>query len=182
MAEVRLERASAGFGQKILIRRHPYILKLEENPSASFSSDRRGHWIAAARAEASLVFNLWTGGDRYPVSSLPALIAARAADRQGAEAAPRYHWALFRAFFEANRDISDARALRDVAEGVGLDVARFDADVAGPGLRGEILAAHVEAVDAFAVDAVPTMIIGTRRFEGAAAEAAYRAALAGLRS
>lgn len=177
MAEVRLERARAGFGDGVRIRRHPYVLKLEENPHASFSYDRRGHWMAAARAEPALVFNLWTGGGRYPGSSLPALTAARAAERQGADAGDRYHWALFRAFFEANRDISDGGVLRDVAAGVGLDLARFDADTAGPALREEVLAAHVEAVDAFGVEAVPTVLLGAHRFEGAASEAAYRAGL-----
>ncbi len=177
MAEVRLERARAGAGAPIPIRRHPYILKLEDNPHATFSYDRRGHWTAAARAEPGLVFNLWTGGERYPVSSLPALIAARAAERQGAGAGDRYHWALFRAVFEANRDISDPVVLRRVAAGEGLDLGRFDGDVVERALREEILAAHVEAVDSYGVDVVPTVLIGGRRFEGAAPEAAYRAAL-----
>ena len=178
MAEVRLERARAGSGTPIPIRRHPYILKLEDNPHATFSYDRRGHWAAAARAEPGLVFNLWTRGERYPVSSLPALVAARAAERQGADAGDRYHWALFRAFFEANRDISDTGVLRDVAAGAGLDLARFDADMSGTALSQEVLEAHVEAVDTFGVDVVPTVIVCARRFEGAATEEAYRAALA----
>ena len=178
MAEVRLERARAGSGTTIPIRRHPYILKLEENLHASFSYDRRGHWATAARAEPGLVFNLWTGGERYPVSSLPALVAARAAARQGVDAGDRYHWALFRAFFEANRDISDTGVLRHVAAGVGLDLGRFAADVAGTALREEVLAAHLEAVDTYGVDVVPTVSVGARRFEGAASEDAYRAALA----
>ncbi len=178
MAEVRLERARAGSGTTIPIRRHPYILKLEDNPHAAFSYDRRGHWTAAARAEPGLVFNLWTGGERYPVSSLPALIAARAADRQSVEAGDRYHWALFRAFFEANRDLSAPEVLRSLAADAGLNLGRFDADVAERELREEVLAAHVEAVDTFGVDVVPTVIVGARRFEGAAPEAAYRAALA----
>ena len=177
MAEVRLERARAGFRGRVRIRRRPYILKLEENPYATFSYDRRGHWRAAARAEPGLAFKLWTGRDRYPVSSLPPLIAARAAERQGPEAGDRYHWALFRAFSEANRDLSDAGVLRDVAAEVGLDLGRFDQDVRGEEIREEVLAAHMAAVDDFGVEVVPTVIIGRRRFEGAASEAAYREAL-----
>jgi len=177
VAEVRLERARSRFGEAVQIRRHPYILRLEENPHASFSWDRRGHWVAAARAEPGLVFNPWTSGERYPVSSLPALIAGWAAGRQGPEAGERYHWALFWTFFEANRDISDPGVLRRVASDAGLDLGRYDADVADAGLKEEVLAAHVAAVDAFGVEAVPTAIIGTRRFEGAAAEGAYRAAI-----
>jgi predicted DsbA family dithiol-disulfide isomerase len=180
VAEVRLERACAGFGDGVRLQRHPYILKLEENPHASFSYDRRGHWMTAARAEPGLVFNLWTGGERYPVSSLSALIAARAGERQGADAGDRYHWALFRAFFEGNRDISNPHVLRDVASGVGLDLVPFDADLADPALREEVLAAHLEAVDSVRVEAVPTVIVGAQRFEGASPEAAYRAALAGV--
>lgn len=177
MAEVRLERARAGFGDRIRIRRHPYVLKMEENPNASFSYDRRGHWMTAARAEPGLLFTLWTSGERYPVSSLPALLAGQAAARQGSEAEDRYHWALFRAFFEANRDISDPDVLRDVGAGADLDLERFDAEVSGTRLREEVLAAHVEAVDTYGVDVVPTVIVGGRRFEGAATEEAYREAM-----
>ena len=177
MAEVRLERARAEFGDAVRVLRHPYILKLEENPHASFSYDRHGHWATAARAEPGLTFNLWTGGSRYPVSSLPVLIAARAAARQGDEADDRYHWALFRAFFQENRDLSDPGVLRQVAARTGLALGRFDADVAGSAVRDEVLAAHLEAVDRFRVEVVPTVIVGARRFEGAAAEEAYRAAL-----
>ncbi len=79
LAEVRLERARAPFGEAVRVRRNPYVLKLEKNPNASFSYDRRGHWAIAARAEPGLVLNLWTGGQRYPVFSPHALIAARAA-------------------------------------------------------------------------------------------------------
>ena len=54
MAEVRLERARAPFGEAVHIQRNPYILRLEENPYASFSYDRQGHWASAARAEPGL--------------------------------------------------------------------------------------------------------------------------------
>ena len=122
--------------------------------------------------------NLWTTtGSRYPGSSLAAHVAARAAGRQGPEAGERYHWALFRAFFVANRDISDRNVLSEVAKEVGLDRARFDADAVHPRLKEELLAAHVTAVEAFGVAAVPTVIIGVRRFEGAVAEAEYRGAI-----
>lgn len=178
MAEVRLERARAGFGGAVQVHRHPYVLRLEDDPHASFSYDRRGHWAAAARAEPGIPINLWTRGARYPVSSLPALTASRAAERQGAESGERYHLALFRAFFEENRDLSDREVLSDVAAQAGLDMERFAQDAFGDALREEVLAAHVAAVDDFGVEVVPTVLVGPRRLEGAAAEATYRAAIA----
>jgi predicted DsbA family dithiol-disulfide isomerase len=60
---------------------------------------------------------------------------------------------------------------------VALDVDRYRRDVGDATLKEEVLAAHVAAVDAFGVEAVPTIIVGETRLEGAASEADYRAAL-----
>lgn len=52
-------------------------------------------------------------------SSLPALKAAEWARDRGV--LPGLHRAMFKAYFEAGRDIGDPEVLRDVAAGLGLD-------------------------------------------------------------
>jgi predicted DsbA family dithiol-disulfide isomerase len=162
------------------MRRLGYILKPEESPFAAFSAERRAHWLKAAAAEPSLGIRLWVAGERYPTSSLPALIAAQAASRQGATAATTFHFALFRTFLVENRDISNSAVLEAVAHRSGLDGERFRRDLADPTVKEAVYAEHLEAVDCWGAEAVPTIFIGEQRTEGAAAPAVYEDALTRL--
>jgi predicted DsbA family dithiol-disulfide isomerase len=155
-----------------------YILKPETAAFPTFSSERRGHWLQAARAEPALGIRPWIGGERYPASSVPALVAAQAAKRQGEEAADGFHFTLFRTFLVDNRDISEEAVLEEAALKSGLDLHRFRADLGDPGVKEAVYAEHLEAIDCWRTEAVPTIIIGRERIEGAAPSAVYEVALA----
>ncbi|MGH7427273.1 MAG: DsbA family oxidoreductase [Candidatus Methylomirabilales bacterium] len=180
MAEVRLDAVLTRLARRLPIRRVGYILKPEAPAYPSFSSERRGHWQRAAAAEPSLGIRLWVKGERYPGSSVPALEAAQAARRQGADASEAFHFGVFRAFLVENRDISDRTVLEEVALSCGLDLHRFRVDLKDPTVKEMVYAEHLEAVDRYHVEAVPTIVIGEERIEGAAPPAIYQAALAGL--
>ena len=158
-----------------------YILKPELFPFATFSTERRGHWQRAASVEPSLGIRPWVTGDRYPSSSLPALLAGQAAKRQGEKLSEIFHFALFRTFLVDNRDISDPNVLAEVAKGAGLNLEQFLTDYKDPTLREAVYAEHLEAVDLWKTEAVPTIIIGEERIEGAATREVYRSALAQFR-
>ncbi len=178
MAEVRLDAVLTRLGRRVPIRRVGYILKPEPPAFPSFSGERRAHWQRAGAAEPSLGIRLWVKGERYPGSSVPALEAAQAARRQGDEASETFHFGLFRAFLVENRDISDRAALEEVAATCGLDLHRFTVDINDPTVKEAVYAEHLEAVDRYQVEAVPTIIIGEERIEGAAPPAVYEMALA----
>ena len=167
----------AELGKKIPVRRVSYILKPEPSPFATFSSERRGHWLRAASVEPSLGIRPWIQGDRYPQSSLPPLLAGQAARRQGEGVSDIFHFALFRKFLVDNRDISDPKVLAEVAKGSGLDLDQFWTDYKDPTLREAVYAEHLEAVDLWQTEAVPTIIIGEERIEGAVTREVYRSAL-----
>ena len=116
--------------------------------------------------------------ERYPGHSMPALVAAQAAGRQGGEALDAFHFGLFRTFLVENRDISEASVLEEVALRSGLDVDRFQFDLKDSRLKEAVYAEHLEAVDHWKAEAVPTIIVGEKRIEGAALPAVYEAALA----
>lgn len=80
----------------------------------------------AARLEPE-AFGAWNRED-YPVMLIPAMAAVKCAARQGAEAAERYDAALRRGFFREERNLSLSHELLDLAEQVGLDRERLEAD------------------------------------------------------
>jgi protein-disulfide isomerase-like protein with CxxC motif len=157
VAEVRLNAVLEHLSQEVPVRRVGYILKLETSAFPTFSSERRGHWLRAASAEPSLGIRPWVGGERYPASSVPALLAAT--------------------FLIENRDISEGAVLEEIARVAGLDVDRFQVDLKDPTVKEAVYAEHLDAVDRWMIEAVPTVIIGQERIEGAASSAIYQAAL-----
>lgn len=177
MAEVRLHTVLERVAQRFPVRRIGYILKPETSAFPSFSSDRRGHWLRTAEAEPSLGIRPWVAGERYPASSLPPLLAAQAARRQGNQASDIFHFALFRTFLVENRDISAGVVLEEVALNSGLDLDRFRIDLTDPALKEAVYAEHLEAVDLWKAEAVPTIVVGEARIEGAVPAGIYEDAL-----
>lgn len=84
---------------------------------------RKRRWIGPlAEALYLALLGGWLGAMS---AGLPSLLAAKAAGRHGEEAFLRFHFALFRAFFEEGRDIGDERVLVEVAREAGLDLDGF---------------------------------------------------------
>jgi predicted DsbA family dithiol-disulfide isomerase len=104
-------------------------------------------------------------------------LAGQAAKRQGEGVSEIFHFALFRTFLVENRDISDPKVLAEVAQGSGLNLEQFWADYKDPTIREAVYAEHLEAVDLWKTEAVPTIIIGEHWIEGAATREIYRSAL-----
>ena len=108
-------------------------------------------------------------------SSLPALTAAKCAERQGAPAFERLHQRLFTAHFQANLDISRLDVLRRLARESGLDMGRFQRDVAAGEAYDAVLHDYAEGVAWFGVSALPTVIFNEQVSPvGAAPEEHYR--------
>jgi predicted DsbA family dithiol-disulfide isomerase len=94
-----------------------------------------------------LEYRPWPHRDHYPNWSLPALEAAKCAERQGAEAFERLHLALYRALFTESRNIARPDEVVRIAAESGLDTDRFVADYrAGLG-RQAVIADYRAAVE-----------------------------------
>ena len=107
---------------------------------------------------------MWPDDAEYPRWSLPGLEAGAAAQKQAAELGEdvflRFHTGLYRAFFIDNRSPLDKDTALAVARQVGLDTNAFLRDLEDEAFRTSVRAQCQDAVDAFFVSAVPTVLIG----------------------
>lgn len=99
---------------------------------------------------------------QFPLSmhqhSTEAAIASMAAHRQG-----RF-WEMYDLLFDNQTDLSSARIL-EFAQGLGLNMEKFKADMANPELA-ELVKAHVKEGDEANVNSTPTFYINGRRYVG----------------
>ena len=96
-----------------------------------------------------------------PSSSIPALTAAKCAERQGADAFARFHDRLFAAHFGDNLDISCPDVLRGLIRETALDPARFEVDYAGEAYEA-VLRDCAEGAAWFGVSSLPTVILNEK--------------------
>lgn len=131
----------------------------------------RGSYVENAWRKASalaepdeLTYRMWPDDAEYPRWSLPGLEAGAAAQKQAAELGEdvflRFHAGLYRAFFVDNRSPLDKDTALAVARQVGLDTNAFLRDLEDEAFRASVRAQCQDAVDAFFVSAVPTVLIG----------------------
>ena len=137
---------------------------------AIFGSKERGkreilnHWRAANANDDHHRINAELMASRpfdYPYS-MPGLLACKAAEVQGGQAA---HWAMFDRVQQAHLtqclNIADFEVLRRCAEEVGLDVARWEQDYHSPRVR-QLVWADLDRARALGVTAVPTLVAAGR--------------------
>ena len=96
-----------------------------------------------------------------PSSSIPALTAAKCAERQGGAAFSRFHEGLFPALFRDGRDIARYGVLRELAREAALDLARFDADYASDAYEA-VLRDCAEGAAWFGVSGIPTVVLNEK--------------------
>lgn len=131
----------------------------------------RGSYVENAWRKASalaepdgVTYRLWPDDAEYPRWSMPGLEAGAAAQKQAAElgedAFLRFHTGLYRAFFIDNQSPLDKDAALAVARQVGLDTNAFLRDLEDEAFRASVRVQCQDAVDAFFVSAVPTVLIG----------------------
>lgn len=132
------------------------------------------HWQKAQEAEPTLTFTPWHG-TTYPATTLPAHVAGKAVARQSPALFDVFHLEAMRAFFSRSQNIAAPSVLRQVAASVGVDLVRFDEDVADPELPTLVWREFTEGVERDRVIAIPTMFVGTWRvIEGALPLEHYR--------
>ena len=91
----------------------------------------------------------------------PAFLAHRAglsAKRQGKEAFESFFITLLKARHEDKVDLTDPAVIEEAGIKAGLDMARFQEDMADPDLLREIGESHTRAVEEFGAFGVPTFV------------------------
>ena len=104
-------------------------------------------------------FMMWEHPE-YPSRSVPALVAAKAAKNQGGPSFLRFHLATFAARHDDGKDIADRKVLRDIAKYAGLDLVRFEQDMAREETWQAVGEDHIESKKKYHVFGVPTLVFG----------------------
>jgi predicted DsbA family dithiol-disulfide isomerase len=95
----------------------------------------------------------------WPVTMWPAFEAVKCAERQGAEAAAELDWAIRAAFFGESQCISMRHVLLVLAESVGLEMARFEADFDAGVARGQVIDEARTGWERLKVSGSPTLVL-----------------------
>jgi predicted DsbA family dithiol-disulfide isomerase len=175
---VRLGGIQQAYGDRIDIHWRTFPLIPDEKPGrlATAKTQEGRARVGAEEPRASFVPPPLDAA--LPSSSVPALTAAKCAERQGPASFDRFHSRLFVAHFRDNLDISRQDVLWSVARGAGLDLSRFERDYAGGEAYQAVLHDYAEGAAWFGVSALPTVIFNEKvSLVGAVPEDRYRAML-----
>jgi predicted DsbA family dithiol-disulfide isomerase len=155
---VRLSEVQQAYGAQVSVHWRAFPLIPDHRPGRRGTEHTRESRQRAGADEPRAQFVLPPPDIELPASSVPALTAAKAAERQGVEVFSAFHHAVFAAHFSDNLDISRADVLWRVAEASGLDMALFEQDCAGGEPYRAVLDDYAEAVAWFGVSALPTVV------------------------
>jgi len=158
---------------------HRAFILLPEARTRAFTEYYLRH-RRAARELTGLPFDLPAVGAPYPASSMPALEAAAWVKAHAPRQFPAYDLALYQAFFQETRDISDLAVLGALAADLGLNRDGLERALETGERRSAVWTSYQEAQSA-GVSAIPTVQIGAARISGAVSYEEYlRAARASL--
>ena len=152
-----------------------YLLRPHAQPGRDLEKFRAytQSWLRVAEDEPRAPFRVWSSDAGPPSHSVPAHVVAKAASALGGEAGARMRDRLFRAYFDENRDISDASTLRALWREAELPDAAFPRPD-DPALTRAVFADHQEAQDLGATG-VPAVRLADQDFVlvGAQPESVY---------
>ena len=108
-------------------------------------------------------WKIWEQPEDYLSQGLHAFRAAEAARNQGEAALSSFHIALLRARHEQRWDIADMNTLIEVAENIGLEMAKFRRDLGDRRLLAKLAEDHTFAVEALGIFGTPTLVFPQRQ-------------------
>lgn len=132
-----------------------------EQPDRRVTQKTRDGWQRVGADEPRACFVPPEIDAALPTSSIPALTAAKCAERQGGEAFERFHERLFTALFCDHLDVGRPDVLRRLARETDLDVARFERDHGGEAYDA-VLRDCAEGAAWFGVSSLPTVILNEK--------------------
>ena len=159
---MRLHDIQQAYGAQVQLYWRAFPLLAEHRPGRRSTQYTRDSRQRAGAEESRAQFVLPELDTELPASSVPALTAAKCAERQGGAAFAAFHQGLFVAQFHDNLDISRPDVLWRLAQESGLDMARFQHDSASGEPYQAVLHDYAEAMAWFGVSALPTVIFNEK--------------------
>jgi predicted DsbA family dithiol-disulfide isomerase len=161
-AAVRLHDIEQEYGDRLRIHWRTFPLIPDRQPGRRVTEKTREGRRRVGAEEPRALFVPPDLDSALPASSVPALTAAKCAERQSAGAFARFHSRLFVAHFRDNLDISRPDVLSTVARECGLDVERLQTDYAKGDAYQAVLHDCAEGTAWFGVSALPTVIFNEK--------------------
>ena len=158
---MRLRDIQQAYGDRVRVHWRTFPLIPGVHPDRRVTQKTREGWQRIGAEEPRASFGQPAIGAPLPTSSIPALTAAKCAERQGGDAFERLHERLFTALFRDHLDIGRPDVLRRLARESGLHVARFEADYAGEAYEA-VLRDCAEGAAWFGVSGLPTVILAEK--------------------
>jgi predicted DsbA family dithiol-disulfide isomerase len=158
---VRLREIQQAYGERVHVHWRAFPLIPGEQPGRRVTQKTREGRLRVGAEEPRARFVPPELDTPLPSSSIPALTAAKCAERQGAAAFERFHDRLFTAHFHENLDISRPDVLRRLADETALDLARFDADYPAEAYEA-VLHDCAEGAAWFGVSGLPTVVLNEK--------------------
>ena len=159
---MRLADVGTAFGDRVSIHWRAFPLIPGQQPGRRSTEKTREGRAKVAADEPRARFTPPVIDTPLPSSSVPALIAAKCAERQGTMLFDRFHERLFVAQFHDNADIGRHDVLRTLARECALDVERFSHDYASEDTYQAVLQDCAEGAGWFGVSALPTVILNEK--------------------
>ena len=136
--------------KSFLLRPYPSARPLEKFRAYTES------WARPAAQPGGGRFRTWSTNEPPPSHSVPPQIGVKAAARLGAF--DRFHLAVMDTYFYANRDVTNADTLADVAVECGIDRDAFVSLLDDKALLKEVIDEHNEAIG-IGVSGVPAVVL-----------------------
>jgi predicted DsbA family dithiol-disulfide isomerase len=159
---VRLEDIRQEYGDRVRIHWRAFPLIPDQQPGRRATAKTREGRLRAGGEEPRAAFVPPVVDAALPASSVPALTAAKCAERQGPASFERFHHRLFAAHFRDNLDIGRPEVLWTLARECDLDLARFRDDYAGADAYEAVLHDCAEGAAWFGVSALPTVVFNEK--------------------
>lgn len=127
VAEHRLERVLARYGDDVRLEWRTYLLRPQPDPKRTLAQFRTytQSWLRPAAECDAPAFTPWHSDAGPPSHSVPPHLVAKAAATLGPDAFQRMHRRLLEAYFTESRDITDADTLLALWAEAGLPPEEF---------------------------------------------------------
>ena len=155
---MRLREIQQAYGERVRVHWRTFPLIPGEQPDRRVTQKTREGRQRVGAEEPRASFVPPEIDTPLPSSSIPALTAAKCAERQGEGAFERFHERLFTAHFRDNLDISRHDVLRALARETALDLTRFERDF-GDEAYEAVLRDCAEGAAWFGVSGLPTVVL-----------------------
>ena len=172
---MRLHSIQDTYGERVRLHWRTFPLIPDHRPGRRCTLQTQAGRQRVAQEEPRALFAPPPLESVLPASSIPALTAAKCAERQGEASFAHFHQQLFVAHFHDHLDISRQDVLWRLAHDSGLDLLRFQQDYRNGEAYQAVLHDYAEGAAWFGVSALPTVVFNEKvSLVGAVAEERYR--------